>query len=135
MTTRKVWSVIYSGLVPLLVIATWTAFIRREAHIVHVSVLGLLATLLITSFVTDIIKNAVGRPRPDLISRCSPKKGTPDHTLIEFSECSPSDKNVLHEGFRSFPSGHSSYAFAGLGYLSLYVYMAYVPRVPKDGIC
>ena len=134
MIMRKVWSVIYSGVVPLLVIAAWTVLVRREAHVAHVSILGLLATLLITSFITDIIKNAVGRPRPDLISRCNPKKGTPDHTLIEFSACSPTDKNILQEGFRSFPSGHSSFAFAGFGYLFLYVYLAHTHRCLKREI-
>lgn len=28
---------------------------------------------------------------------------------------------MLHDGWRSFPSGHSSSAFSGLGYLSLFV--------------
>lgn len=28
---------------------------------------------------------------------------------------------MLHDGWRSFPSGHSSFSFAGLGYLSLFL--------------
>jgi diacylglycerol diphosphate phosphatase/phosphatidate phosphatase len=28
---------------------------------------------------------------------------------------------VLHDGWRSFPSGHSSFAFSGLGYLALFL--------------
>lgn len=82
--------------------------------------LGFLSSLIITSFLTDIIKNSVGRPRPDLISRCRPEKGTPEHTLVAFTVCLETDHHILHEGWRSFPSGHSSFAFAGLGYLSLY---------------
>jgi len=27
---------------------------------------------------------------------------------------------VLHDGWRSFPSGHSSFAFSGLGYLAMF---------------
>ena len=33
---------------------------------------NLCHSLLLTSFITDVIKNAVGRPRPDLIARCKP---------------------------------------------------------------
>lgn len=115
------WSIIYSGLIPLAIIALWAVVARSNAHFAHVSILGLLATLLITSFVTDIIKNAVGRPRPDLISRCSPEKGTPEHALVAFTVCNATNQHILDEGWRSFPSGHSSFAFGGLGYLSLYV--------------
>ncbi|KJF60168.1 PAP2 domain-containing protein, variant 2 [Coccidioides immitis RS] len=68
----------------------------------------------------DVVKNAVGRPRPDLISRCKPEKGTPAHTLVSFNVCLETDHHILHEGWRSFPSGHSSFAFGGLGYLSLF---------------
>jgi len=28
---------------------------------------------------------------------------------------------VLHDGWRSFPSGHSSFSFSGLGYLALFI--------------
>lgn len=83
------------------------------------TILGLIATLATTSFVTDIIKNAVGRPRPDLLSRCHPTKGTPEDVLVDFTICSATDQHILHEGWRSFPSGHSSFAFGGLGYLAL----------------
>ncbi|KAL1955718.1 hypothetical protein VTO42DRAFT_8190 [Malbranchea cinnamomea] len=115
-----VWSIIYSGLVPLVIITFWAVAVRQDSHFAHVSILGLIATLVITSFVTDIIKNAVGRPRPDLISRCGPEKGTPEHTLVAYTVCSETNQHILHEGWRSFPSGHSSFAFGGLGYLSLF---------------
>lgn len=77
--------------------------------------------LVLTSFVTDVIKNAVGRPRPDLISRCKPLPGTPEHKLVNFEVCTETDHHVLHDGWRSFPSGHSSFAFSGLGFLALFL--------------
>lgn len=70
---------------------------------------------------TDVIKNAVGRPRPDLLDRCKPRKGTPEHSLVNFDVCTETNHHVLHDGWRSFPSGHSSFAFSGLGYLALWL--------------
>lgn len=31
------------------------------------------------------------------------------------------DHHVLHDGWRSYPSGHSSFAFSGLGWLALFL--------------
>jgi diacylglycerol diphosphate phosphatase/phosphatidate phosphatase len=79
-----------------------------------------------TPLITDIIKNTVGRPRPDLISRCRPQKGTPEHELLTISICTQTNEHILQEGWRSFPSGHSSFAFAGLGFLTLYALFAHI---------
>jgi diacylglycerol diphosphate phosphatase/phosphatidate phosphatase len=75
---------------------------------------------MLTSFLTDTIKDAVGRPRPDLISRCKVREGTPKHELVNWDVCTERDHHTLHDGWRSFPSGHSSFGFAGLGYLALF---------------
>ncbi|KAJ9631993.1 hypothetical protein H2203_000394 [Taxawa tesnikishii (nom. ined.)] len=91
-----------------------------ELHKAHVTMLGLLISLVLTSFVTDVIKNAVGRPRPDLIARCKPELDTPRNELVTFKVCTEKDHHVLHDGWRSFPSGHSSFAFSGLGYLGFF---------------
>lgn len=114
-----VWSIIYAGLIPLLVIICWAAVFRPKPYQVQLTVLGLLVALMLTSLITDIIKNAVGRPRPDLVSRCVPKKGTPGNALVAWTVCTQTNNHILQEGWRSFPSGHSSFSFAGLGYLSM----------------
>ncbi|KAL2217304.1 PAP2 domain protein [Thermoascus aurantiacus ATCC 26904] len=127
-----VWSIIYAGFIPLIIILVWIALFRPGTHKAHVTVLGLLATLALTSFVTDVIKNAIGRPRPDLLSRCKPEKGTAEHELVTFKVCTQTNQHILDEGWRSFPSGHSSFAFGGLGYLSLFFagqMHAFRPRV------
>ena len=65
------------------------------------------------------MKNAVGRPRPDLLARCKPREGTPVQGLVGVEVCGEGDGHLLRDGWRSFPSGHSSLAFCGLGYLAL----------------
>jgi diacylglycerol diphosphate phosphatase/phosphatidate phosphatase len=40
---------------------------------------------------------------------------------VTWRVCTETDSHTLHDGWRSFPSGHSSFAFAGLGFLSLFL--------------
>ena len=110
-----------AGAVPLAILILWAVLFRPGWHKVHVTILGFFISILVTSLITDIIKNAIGRPRPDLLDRCKPRKGTPEHTLVDFEVCTETDHHVLQDGFRSFPSGHSSFSFAGLGYLSFFL--------------
>ncbi|KAK5162866.1 uncharacterized protein LTR77_011123 [Saxophila tyrrhenica] len=114
------WLFFYAGGLPLIIVVVWTLIWRRDVHKAHVSILGLATSVLLTSFLTDVIKDAVGRPRPDLIARCSPDISTPKNELVGVEVCTETIHHVLHDGWRSFPSGHSSFSFAGLGYLSLF---------------
>lgn len=116
-----VWSIVYAGVIPFLILLVWAAVARPGVHKTQVTILGLLVALMLSTFLTDVIKNAVGRPRPDLISRCKPIKGTPKDVLVKYTVCTQINDHILQEGWRSFPSGHSSFAFSGLGYLFLYV--------------
>ncbi|KAF2795790.1 PAP2-domain-containing protein [Melanomma pulvis-pyrius CBS 109.77] len=115
------WLFIYAGGIPLGVLIAWAIVFQPGAHKSHVTILGWFISLILTLFITDLVKNAVGRPRPDLIARCQPDKGTPDHKLVTFEVCTQENHHVLHDGWRSFPSGHSSFAFSGLGYLALFL--------------
>jgi len=74
--------------------------------------------------VTQVVKITVGRPRPDLIARCLPPAGSRDHPqfgLTTVDICTSTNLPRLNDGFKSFPSGHSSLSFAGLGFLSIYL--------------
>lgn len=112
---------LYGGGVPLIVMALWLAISRAGFHKSHVTILSFFIGMLLTAVITDLIKNAVGRPRPDLISRCKAKAGTPLHTLVSLEVCTETDHHRLHDGWRSFPSGHSSFSFSGLGFLALFL--------------
>jgi diacylglycerol diphosphate phosphatase/phosphatidate phosphatase len=41
--------------------------------------------------------------------------------LVNIEVCTTENGHKLQDGWRSFPSGHSSFSFAGLGFLSLFL--------------
>lgn len=74
-------------------------------------ILGLALSEGMAFVITGTFKNAVGKPRPDLIDRCRPAAGSADpspYGLSNYTICTQTDKDILKDGFRSFPSGHSS---------------------------
>uniref|UniRef100_A0A2P2JPX9 Uncharacterized protein MANES_14G107600 n=1 Tax=Rhizophora mucronata TaxID=61149 RepID=A0A2P2JPX9_RHIMU len=117
--TVPVWSVpLYAVLLPIAVFL-FVYIRRRDVYDLHHSILGLLFSVLITAVVTDAIKDAVGRPRPDFFWRCFPDgKDAYDQWGNVICHGKASD---IREGHKSFPSGHTSWSFAGLGFLSLYL--------------
>ncbi|KAF3483845.1 PAP2 domain-containing protein [Arthroderma uncinatum] len=81
-------------------------------------VLGLVLAQAAAFVITGALKNACGKPRPDLIDRCKPSSfEIPPFGLSNSSICTQTNHEILKDGFRSFPSA----SFAGLFYLSLYL--------------
>ncbi|KAJ7694227.1 phosphatidic acid phosphatase type 2/haloperoxidase [Mycena rosella] len=108
--------VVLQALINLLTIRSWWDL--------HNGLLGLVLSLSITGSVTQFTKLTVGRPRPDIIDRCQPIPGSVDpiYGLSNSSICTtPYDSALMLDAFRSFPSGHSSLSFAGLGFLAFYL--------------
>lgn len=89
-------------------------------HFGHISLLALMISLGITGVITEFLKVMIGKPRPDFIARCGPSAF--DTKIVDRTICTqPFGFAVLKEGFKSSPSGHSSFAFCGLGFLSLWI--------------
>lgn len=106
---------------------------NRKLWELHTGWLGLALSLITAWIITSGMKNMNGRPRPDMLSRCLPDfQNWRDHLagynnpptdsyhgqLVKATICTTTDKHKLDDGFRSYPSGHSSSAAAGLIYLS-----------------
>lgn len=112
---------VYALVAPLAALLLYNAVARAPAHTHRATLLGFAAAVVLTSLVTEAVKNAVGRPRPDLVARCKPRPGTARDVLVAVDVCTERDGRVLHDGWRSFPSGHASLAFAGLGFLACFL--------------
>ncbi|KAI7224116.1 hypothetical protein KC365_g10961, partial [Hortaea werneckii] len=96
---------------------------------------GLCLSLAASLFITQCVKNLFGKPRPDMLARCQPDTtniaqyvvggyGNPlsdRWVLVSADICQQPDQASLYNGFRSFPSGHSSFSFAGMLYLTLWL--------------
>ncbi|KAF8923451.1 hypothetical protein BGZ58_002948 [Dissophora ornata] len=130
--TIPVWlAFILAFVLPGIIISCIAILHRKSYTDLHNGLLGLFLAEALVLIVTDSVKIAVGRPRPDFLDRClslydNEAQGTPIlllsdpiNMLSNSSICTRTD--LLRDGFKSFPSGHSSCSFGGLGYLSMYL--------------
>ncbi|KAJ2539993.1 hypothetical protein EV175_006284 [Coemansia sp. RSA 1933] len=118
--------VIIAIVVPAAIIMGISLGLRKNKYDLHVGMLGLLMGVSLTLMFTDVLKNVVGRPRPNLLARCLPVPPKeplhdPPQGLSTIAICTQQNIAVLDEGFRSFPSGHTSLSFAGMTYLMFYL--------------
>ncbi|CAN6201131.1 unnamed protein product [Urochloa humidicola] len=118
--TVPVWAVPVVAVAMPMAIVAGIYVRRRNVYDLHHAILGLLFSVLITAVLTDAIKDGVGRPRPDFFWRCFPD-GLPKYDNVTREVICHGDPVVIKEGYKSFPSGHTSWSFAGLGFLSWYL--------------
>ncbi|KAI5063114.1 hypothetical protein GOP47_0021661 [Adiantum capillus-veneris] len=105
--------------IPLIIFVAFFLY-SKDITDIHHATLGLLFSVLITGVLTDAIKDATGRPRPDFFWRCFPD-GIAVYNNSTGNVICHGENSVVKEGYKSFPSGHTSWSFAGLGFLSLYL--------------
>ncbi|KAL5544881.1 hypothetical protein UlMin_008665 [Ulmus minor] len=118
--TVPFWAVpIYAVFLPFVIFFMYY-FCRKDVYDLHHASMGLLFSVLINGVITDAIKNAVGRPRPNFFWRCFPDGVAVFNRLTGDVICH-GNKAIIKEGYKSFPSGHTSWSFAGLGFLAWYL--------------
>uniref|UniRef100_A0A0E0LU62 Phosphatidic acid phosphatase type 2/haloperoxidase domain-containing protein n=1 Tax=Oryza punctata TaxID=4537 RepID=A0A0E0LU62_ORYPU len=118
--TIPFWAVPLIAIVLPWVVFGGIYFKKKNVYDLHHGILGILYSVLITAVITDAIKDGVGRPRPDFFWRCFPD-GIPKFDNVTTDVICHGEKSVIKEGHKSFPSGHSSWSFAGLGFLAWYL--------------
>ncbi|KAJ3074794.1 hypothetical protein HDU98_010287 [Podochytrium sp. JEL0797] len=115
-----IWAVaLVAGILPIFLMATVLQLTvprapRKQTIVfrnMHRFVMAQGCTIALTVLTTDLIKNSVGRFRPDFLDRCQ-------YSNVTMACTGPA--SVVTEGRKSFPSGHTSFAFAGGVLLSLW---------------
>jgi membrane-associated phospholipid phosphatase len=115
------------SLIPLGTILL-SQFIIRSLADFWAATLGLLYALATGTCIQAILKKTIGGLRPHFLSVCKPRP-MPLGSGVGFNGimyrvqdvCTGSAKEI-EWGIQSFPSGHSEIAFAGFGYLAIYLF-------------
>ncbi|KAL9262913.1 Lipid phosphate phosphatase 2-like protein [Drosera capensis] len=118
--TIPFWAVPFIAILLPFCVITIYYFIRKDVYDFHQATLGLLFSVFITAVITDAIKDGVGRPRPDFFWRCFPD-GKGVYEEVNSDVMCTGVKSIIKEGYKSFPSGHTSWSFSGLGFLAWYI--------------
>lgn len=93
--------------------------------------MGLGLSCALAFFFTQGLKNLVGKPRPNMLARCMPSTGevqeyavgqygamfSQQWALVNYGICTQTDMSLLDDGFRAFPSGHTSRKSSSLTYV------------------
>lgn len=121
---------------------------RRKLWEWNTAWMGLALSLATAFMITQGMKLLFGKPRPDLLSRCRPDlsrvaeftvnsavNAVPDDfspywRLVTSAICQNTDHDILQDGFKSFPSGHASFSWAGLLYLTMFLASKFSVAIP-----
>lgn len=110
--TPYLWIIVFA--IPTAIILTAYLYSKDRGDLIQ-AVLAFSLAFGLNGVATNIIKVTVGRPRPDFFYRCFPN-GVGSLAM----PCTGRQEDVV-EGLKSFPSGHSSFAFTSLGFTALYL--------------
>lgn len=148
------WTCIVVPLVCLVLTVTaceWVAALRTRGNrtagtfltrLIHFIMQGLYAYVF-AMMACEAIKDAVGQPRPQFLSRCQPTPSSaafPNaltaNALEQTVVCTNTDKSYMADARRSFPSGHSCSNAVMSAYIISYLIslMSGIKDVPTGGL-
>lgn len=117
-----------AGLVPLGVFLFAQIWVRDTFDFLH-AVLGLVYSLATGTLFQVVLKKTIGGLRPHFLTVCEPvipNDQSAGHgfqgIMFHVSEICTGDADKIANAIESFPSGHSNIAWAGLGYLAIYLF-------------
>jgi diacylglycerol diphosphate phosphatase / phosphatidate phosphatase len=111
-----------------LLFALFGKISMTELH--HTLLVG-TSCVAFTGVVTNTIKINVGRPRPNFLALCFGKNDNGERRFDPQGVPLCNDNAVgPDEGFKSFPSGHTSWSTSGLGYMAFWI----MGKLPQNGV-
>lgn len=128
--------------------ASRATILRRKVWEWNAAWLGLALALSFTFMITEALKDLAGKPRPYLLDICNPdlspesidrwrvgglgpnELSTSLPLVVTWQICQTSDADGLRNAFASWPSGHSSFSWAGLTYLTLFLCAKFGVHIP-----
>ncbi|XP_026573026.1 phospholipid phosphatase 5 isoform X3 [Pseudonaja textilis] len=120
--TRSIFFISFVS--PLVLIFLAKFFMKAGKEDTREACLAISLALALNGIFTNVVKLAVGRPRPDFFYRCFPDGRATDQFLCT------GDAQVVIEGRKSFPSGYSSYVLVGSGMGFTFAYLCYRQYYP-----
>lgn len=120
---------------------------RRKIWEWNTAWMGLGLALAGAFMITEGLKDLTGKPRPFMLSVCDPdtspeaiqryQVGGLGRSLdsavpivVDWHICRSTDKSRMRNAFASWPSGHSSFSWAGLLYLTFFLCAKFAVQIP-----
>lgn len=116
--TSLLWPLVFAA--PTSVMFIYYLWKRDKTELSQ-SLLSFSLALGLNGVLTNLIKLIVGRPRPDFYYRCFPEGQIDLEDVTDIGSLCTGEAETIQEGRKSFPSGHSSFSFCSLGFLSLWI--------------
>ncbi|KIX95397.1 uncharacterized protein Z520_08914 [Fonsecaea multimorphosa CBS 102226] len=120
---------------------------RRKLWEWNAAWMGLGVAVAGAFVITEGLKDLAGKPRPCLLAVCDPdlspeairrhqvgglgtslQSATP--IVVDWHICRTTDQSRLRDAFASWPSGHSSFSWSGLLYLTLFICSKFAVQIP-----
>lgn len=117
------------AVVPIIVILISQLWVQSFLDAAN-GILGLVWALITGTLFQVVLKKTIGGLRPHFLAVCDPVFPTDPATLgrgyknimFTIDEVCTGNEAKVKNATESFPSGHSQIAFAGLGYLAIYLF-------------
>lgn len=120
---------------------------RRKIWEWNTAWMGLGVALAGAFLITEGLKDLSGKPRPFMLAVCDPDLsaaalrryqvgglGTSVSSavpvVVDWHICRATDKSKMRNAFASWPSGHSSFSWAGMLYLSFFLCAKFAVQIP-----
>jgi membrane-associated phospholipid phosphatase len=120
---------------------------RRKIWEWNTAWMGLGLSLASAFLITEGLKDISGKPRPFMLAVCDPDLSSESISrwqvgglgtsidsavpvIVDWHICRSTDKDKMRNAFASWPSGHSSFSWAGLLYLTFFICAKFAVQIP-----